>query len=362
MNVESTDWTLLLAMCALLALGLIMIFSSSAIEAYRLAGEAPYFFQRQLTWVGVGFIGCFFAMLVPVDLLKNLTPALYILIFVCLLLVLIPFIGKESSGSRRWIDLGIITFQPSEPAKLIVVLTAALYLSRSELTEKNVIRDILAVCFLAGLQATLVVLEPDVSTAFQIFMLGVALLFLAGVAFRYLFLLLAGLTPLLGMIVFASGYRRARIISYLNPWSDPFDQGYQTLHLMKSISSGGWLGKGLGSGAHRFLPEPFTDSIVAVLGEELGLVGLALLLGLVFFLLFRGITISLQTSTPYLRLIGVGATTMIGLQAAMNMCVVTGLIPTTGVPMPFISYGGSSLVVNMGAVGLLLNISRRRGS
>ncbi|MFB6357366.1 MAG: putative lipid II flippase FtsW [bacterium] len=354
------DWGLFLSMLGLIVLGLVMIFSSSAIPAYRMMDSTPYFFQKQLVWSLIGMVGCFAAAWVSPVTLKQVTPVIYAGSVALLALVLIPFIGREAGGARRWLDLGIIGMQPSELSKIAVIMTAGLYLSKVEFREKFMIKHIVMVMFITLLPAILIALEPDVGTAFQVFTLGLIMLFLAGFPYHYLLFLVALSVPVGAFVIFTSGYRRARIVAYMNPWGDPLDKGYHTIQSMKALAAGGFTGQGLGESIRKlgYLPEPFTDTIVAIMAEELGFISVLLLIGLLGFLVVRGFMISLQTSDVFFRFIGIGLTSLIAMQAALNLSVVSGLIPTTGVSMPFISYGGSALVINMTAVGLIMNISR----
>lgn len=354
------DWSLFIVMMGLIALGMVMIFSSSAISAYQMVSSVSYFFQRQLVWGLIGMGVCFVAMTVSFDTIKQLSPFLYSVVAVLLVLVLIPFIGREAGGARRWIDLGFVGFQPSEIAKITLVFAAGYYLTRGERKEQNVVRDITVVGGITLLYAVLIALEPDVGTAFQMFVIGMMMLFLAGFPYHYILFSFVLAMPLGALTVFASGYRRERVIAYLNPWGDPLDKGYHAIQSLKALGAGGISGRGLGESLQKmgYLPEPYTDSIVAVMGEELGFLGILFLIGLLGYLVVKGFTVSLQSTDPFKRLVGVGLSALIALQAIINLSVVSGLIPTTGVSMPFISYGGSSLILNMAAVGLLMNISR----
>ncbi|MFP4686632.1 MAG: putative lipid II flippase FtsW [bacterium] len=360
-TLKEIDWSLFLVAVSLLVLGLLMVFSSSAFRAYRGYNNELYFFQRQLIWGLIGMAACLFGAVISFDTLKSLIPVLYVVILISLILVLVPFIGREAGGARRWLSFGFIGFQPSESAKLVVILISALYLTKSRLQQKNIIRDMAAVFFLVGLLVLFVVLAPDVGTALQLMGLGLIMLFLAGFPWRYLFTLAAMTVPAFAVAIMVSGYRRARIIAYINPWGDPYSKGYHILQSLRALGRGGLFGRGLGESFLKqgYLPEPYTDSIVAILGEELGFLGIMFLFGLIIYLIWRGYMISLQASDPFDRLLGLGLVALIGTQAALNLAVVSGSVPTTGIPMPFISYGGSSLVINMVAVGLLLNISRR---
>jgi cell division protein FtsW len=337
-----------------------MILSSSAVTAYQEVGQARYYFYRQLIWGLIGIVACFFAATVPMDLVKKLTPLLYLAGVFLLVLVLLPFFGREASGALRWIDLGFIGFQPSTFAKLILVLTLAYYLSETNLKPNEYLKHLVTTLVLTFLYAFLVAIEPDIGTAFQIGSIGLVMLFLAGIPMGYLITVGLMSTPLVAATIFTSGYRRERVIAFLNPWSDPYGSGYHIIQSLRALARGGLSGLGLGESIAKkgYLPEPYTDSIVVVLGEELGLIGISLLLVLLLFLVFKAFSLSMKTRDSYKKMIGGGIAFMIGLQVFLNLAVISGTIPTTGVAMPFISYGGSSLLVNLIAVGLLLNISK----
>ncbi|MGM0380398.1 MAG: putative lipid II flippase FtsW [bacterium] len=361
---KEIDLSLLLATAVLLVVGLLMVFSSSAMNAFREFSNEFYFFQRQIIWSVLSITALVVTASIPVEVLKKLIPLGYVLIIITLLLVLVPFIGHESGGARRWLNVGIIGFQPSEFAKVAVIAVCALYLTKEKLEQKNIVRDMFVVCLLVMSLAFLIILQPDAGTAFQVALLGLVMMLLAGFPYHYLFSLMALGMPLAGAAIFISDYRRARLISYLNPWGDPFDRGYHAIQTLRALSRGGLLGEGLGESMMKrgYLPEPFTDSIIAVLGEEIGFIGLLFVITLLLVVIIRGFMISLQSPNSFDRMLGVGLVFLIGFQSALNLSVVGGLIPTTGVPMPLISYGGSSLLVNMIGIGLLLNISRRVSS
>lgn len=358
---RKVDLSLLLATGILLIIGLVSVFSASAMNAYKHFGSEFYFFQRQVIWSLIALTALMVVITIPQELLKQLIPLFYVLVLISLVLVLVPFIGYESGGARRWIHLGIIGFQPSEFAKLAVILAGSLYLTGKKLKQQTMIRDMFIISFLILVMAFLILFQPDAGTAFHIGLLGLILLLLAGFPYHYIFSLIALLIPVGGVAIFISDYRRARLISFLNPWGDPFDRGYHAIQSLRALSRGGFLGQGLGESMMKqgYLPEPYTDSIMAVLGEELGFIGLFLVISLIIFIIIRGYMISLQSSDSFDRMVGVGLVFLFGFQSALNLAVVAGLVPTTGVPMPFISYGGSSLLVNMMIIGLLLNISRR---
>lgn len=359
-SLSDYDWEIFLVTLSLVILGLVMIMSSSAVTAYQDLGEARYYFYRQLSWGILGFLACFVSATVPLNLVKKLTPVIYLGGVFLLVLAMVPYVGREASGAWRWIDLGLISFQPSTFAKLFLILTLASYLSSVQLKSDRYFLHLMVVLGMTFLYAFLIAIEPDIGTASQVGLLGLAMLFLAGFPIAYLVTVVVLSTPVVGVTIFTSGYRSERVIAYLNPWSNPYDQGYHIVQSLKALSRGGLSGLGLGESVAKkgYLPEPYTDSIVVVLGEELGLIGISLLVLLLLYLVFKAFSLGMKSRDPYQKMVGAGLAFMIGLQVFLNLAVVSGLIPTTGVAMPFISYGGTSLLVHLIAVGLLLNISR----
>lgn len=359
-RVSDYDWEIFLVTLSLVILGLVMIMSASAVTAYQDLGEARYFFFRQLTWALLGFVACLGAATVPLDLVKKLTPVIYLGGAFLLVLAMMPYVGREASGAWRWVDLGVISFQPSTFSKLFLVLTLASYLSTVRLKSERYFLHLMAVLGMTFLYAFLIAIEPDIGTASQVGLIGLAMLFLAGLPIVYLVTVLVLSTPVVALTIFTSGYRSERVIAYLNPWANPYDQGYHIVQSLKALARGGLSGVGLGESVAKkgYLPEPYTDSIVVVLGEELGLIGISLLVLLLLYLVFKAFSLSIKSRDPFKKMIGAGLAFMIGLQVFLNLGVVGGLLPTTGVAMPFISYGGSSLLVHLMAVGFLLNISR----
>lgn len=357
---QRINWQILLTMMALVITGLVMIFSSSAVSAMEMVGQVQYFFYKQLTWSIIGLIACAVATIVPMKAIKKLTPLIYLSVGVLLVLVLLPFFGRESAGASRWISLGIIGFQPSEFAKIALILTLAYYLSTVELKPNNMFKHLIFALTITFIYAFLIAIEPDLGTATQVAFIGIIMLFLAGFPFSYLISVMTLGTPVIAFTIFSSGYRSERVVAYLNPWSDPYGKGYHIVQSINALARGGLSGLGMGEsvGKKGYLPEPYTDSIVAVLGEELGLIGIFFLMVLITYLVIKGFQVSLKARDPFKMLVGTGLAAMVGIQSFLNLAVVSGFIPTTGVAMPFISYGGSSLLINMVAVGLLLNISK----
>lgn len=358
--ISDFEWEIFLVMLALVILGLVMILSASAVSAYEMMGLSEYFFYRQVIWTLVGLVGCFIAATLPMDLVKNLTPIVYLGVFVLLLLVLLPFIGHEASGAWRWISLGVVGFQPSEFAKLALVMILAYYFSEVRLRPNNRFKHLISVLVITFLYVFLVAVQPDLGTASQIGLLGVIVLFVVGYPLTYLAPVIIMSLPIGALTVFSSGYRSERVIAYLNPWADPYGKGYHMVQSIKALARGGLSGLGMGESIAKqgLLPEPYTDSIVAVIGEELGFIGIALLVLFLSYLIFKGFSVSLKCRNAFGKLLAAGIASMIGIQVLINLAVVCGMIPTTGVAMPFISYGGSSLFVHMIAIGLLMNVSR----
>lgn len=362
-RLKRVDWSLFLTMLALVSYGLVMIYSSSALRAYQTFENLEFFFARQFVWGLLGIGVCLFVALVSRKTLIQVAPALFVISVLLLFLVLIPVIGREAGGARRWIDFGLFSFQPSELARVTLILMLAAFLSRTTSDQNLDVQAIAWGLFMVGLVVALVGLGPDVGMAVLIFTSGLAVLFVAGLPIRSLLILGFFGVPFGMGVIFISGYRRARLLSFLNPWGDPYDHGYHTIQALAALGNGGFAGKGLGESLTKIsmLPEPYTDSIVAVIGEELGFLGVFLVVGLVSYLIVKGFIISLQSSSVFDRLLGIGVCCLLGFQSFINLAVISALIPVTGMTMPFISYGGSSLVTNMLCMGLLLNISRRSG-
>ncbi|MFB6345210.1 MAG: putative lipid II flippase FtsW [bacterium] len=356
------DWDLFVVMLLLTVTGLVMIYSSSAVSAYELVGQTQYFFLRQLIWSLLGLGTCFVACYVSFETIRTLSPAFYLGVLALLGVVLVPALGREASGAWRWIDLGVVGIQPSAPAKLSIILMCAYYLTAVDLKPNLRVKHLVVVLSLTFLYCFLIALQPDLGTAIQIGLITLIMLFLAGFPVSHLITIGILSIPVGAITIFSSGYRTERVVAYLNPWSDPYDKGYHIIQSFNALAAGGLTGRGIGESVRKkgYLPEPYTDSIVAVMGEELGLIGITVLIGLLVYLTYKGFSVSLRATDTFQQLVGLGISSFIGLQALLNLSVVTGLIPTTGISMPFISYGGSALLVNMTAVGLLLNISRGR--
>lgn len=356
------DHILLFLTITLALIGLVMIFSASAVESGQKHHDSGYYLKRQLAWLVLGLLVLHAASHVEYIWWKRLAFPLLALLIVLLVVVLIPSIGVAANGARRWLRLGPISIQPAEMAKLIGVIYLAAYLSKKEDRLDHFATGPLPALLVVGVISGLVLLEPDLGTVVVLGLVTAGLLFVGGARLSHLSTL-ALCAVLIGLaLVLTSAYRRRRVMAFLDPWSDPSDTGFQIIQSFLALGSGGLFGVGLGEGQQKlfYLPEPHTDFILAVVGEELGLVGTGIIV--LFFVMFlvRGFQIATRARIPFGRYLGLGITMLIGVQALVNVCVVTGLLPTKGLTLPFVSYGGSSLVISLTGVGILLNISRDR--
>ncbi len=353
------DEGVLLIVLVLVGFGLVMVGSASGHISQELYGSNTDIFTRQLIAVLIGLVILHLGMTTDYRLYQH--PAIICSLFVgSILLLVIPLVGPGGAGVRRWISLGPINFQPSELAKLVIVLFSAYYLVRYRESIPS-IKGLLPYLGLLALPLVLILSGPDLGTAASIAVTAGLLLYLGGAPLKYLLgLVLAGL-PLLFFLVLNVEYRRNRLLAFLDPSQDPYGIGYQVRQSLIAVGSGGLTGQGFANGKQKlsFLPESHTDFIFAVVGEELGLLGCVSLLVLFALLFWRGVRIALRADTPFGSYLAMGIVCMVVLQGLINMSVVVSLVPTKGIPLPFISVGGSSMLVMMAGVGILLNISRR---
>jgi cell division protein FtsW len=360
MTRKDPDYVLLGAVLGLLAIGTVMVFSASASEALERFQNPYYFFERQMLWVALG-LGVMWSIS-RLDYWKLPRFALwaYAISGFALLLVLVPHIGLEINGARRWVKFGPLTIQPSEMAKLSMVLMFAWLLSRHQERLTDFWRGVVPMLGLGGIMLLLVLAEPDLGTTVAIGATFVIMLFAGGLKKRHLGALALVSLPALAWAMFGEAYRRQRMLAFLNPWKDPLGAGFHTIQALLALGSGGILGVGLGHSLQAFgyLPEDYTDFIFAILGEELGLLGTMTVLALFLVVAWRGYRVAMRAPDIFSGLLAIGLTSMIVVQAAINIGVVTATLPVTGITLPFISYGGSSLVLSLAGVGVLLNISR----
>jgi cell division protein FtsW len=351
---------LLLVSFGLVAFGLVMVYSATSASAALANGDPAYYVKRQALYAlgGLGLM-VFFARF-PFGALRRLAPAFVAASLGLLAAVLV--LGAAVNGARRWISLGPLAFQPSEFAKLAIAVWAAAYLARRRApqTLQELWRPIGA---LTCVYAVLLLLEPDLGTAIAIFVMLAGMLLVAGTPVRPLATGLSLATAIGLAAIWMEPYRRARVFAFLNPWHDAQGAGYQIVQAMIGLGSGGRFGVGLGQsvGKANYLPEAHTDMIFAVIGEELGLVGTTALIAAYVTFAYVGLRIALRCRDPFGKALASGLTILVSGQAAINLAAVMGLAPLTGIPLPFVSYGGSSLIVGLAAVGILLNIAVGHG-
>ena len=352
---------------ALCLVGAIMVFSASAVTARDQYGNGSHFLLRQLLWLAIGLIGMMAVM--NMDYRKLRRPeVIFTAVFGVLAMLVGAFFLDKSHATHRWIRLGPASVQPSELAKLSVIFYLAWFLERRRRSENSdvssamndwkhtIIPALLPVLVMVGL----IVIEPDLGTAVEIFLIAIAMLYVAGLNGKYI--VGAGLAslPIVYLLIVRVSYRYERVMAFLNPTSDPQGRGFQLLQSLIAVGSGGFTGVGLMESKQKlfYLPEAHTDFIFAVLCEELGFIGGAIVLGLFAMYGWRGMRSAFKTTDEFGRLAALGITVMVLSQALINLGVVLGMMPTKGIPLPFISYGGSSLLVMLLATGVLLNISQ----
>ncbi|MFW6305987.1 MAG: stage V sporulation protein E [Bacillota bacterium] len=358
---HTPDYIIFFIVIVLMAIGLIMILSASSIRALTDYNDSYYLFKHQMMWSLVGIGAMIFFMNIDYHVYQKNSKLILFFTIIGLVLVLIPGIGRVAGGSRRWIGIGPIGVQPSELAKLGLVIYLSYYFSRKNEKIKSFIDGVLPTLIILGVVFSLILMEPDLGTAVTIAGTFFLMLFAAGAKYGHLASLIAAGIPMIIYFIFSEEYRKERLLSFLNPWADPLDTGYHIIQSLLALGSGGIFGVGLGQGKQKFLylPEPGTDFIFAVLGEELGLMGTLLILLLFFLFAWRGLKIATSAPDIFGSMLAVGISSMVIIQAMINIGVVTSSMPITGITLPFISYGGTSLVIMLSAVGILLNVSRQ---
>ncbi|MFH0943055.1 MAG: putative lipid II flippase FtsW [Candidatus Beckwithbacteria bacterium] len=349
---KKADWGLLILVLILSLFGLVMVYNASTFEAFQLYGDKYHFLTSQVRWLGFGLISLLIARLIPIPLIQKIAPIFFGFTFLLLILVLIPGIGDSTLGARRWINLGSFSLQPTE----LVKLSLSIYLSAWLIKR----RPFWAYLLILGLVLGLVMLQPDLGTAMVIIFSSVVVYYVSGANWLYL-LLLGALGSLSGLgLILTSAYRKARLLTFFNPATDPLGSSYHIRQALITIGSGGWFGVGLGQSKqkYQFLPQVTTDSIFAVIAEEIGFFGSVILITVLFWLIYKAFRIARLAVDDFSRLLAASIASWFAIQITINLAAMLALIPLTGVPLPFISYGGSSLVVNLAAIGLLINISR----
>lgn len=344
----------------LLSIGIVMVFSSSGVYALQEMGDASYFLNRHLLFLVVGFCLTLFMMAIDYRDLQPLAKPMLLGCLCLLVLVLIPGIGKASFGARRWFRFGPFNLQPSEMMKFIFLIYGADYMARKKQQVRHFWKGFVPIISVLGLVCLLIVKQPDLGTAVLIASIVLIMMFIAGARFWHISLLGLLASPVLYFLVFRVPYRLRRIVAFVNPWKDSLGAGFQLSQSQIALGSGCIWGVGLGKSAQKlfYLPAAHTDFVLSIIGEEFGLVGTLAVVSLFIMFIWQGARIAKRVSEPFGYFLCIGIVTMVGLQALINIGVSIGALPTKGLPLPFISYGGSALLFNLMAVGLLLNISR----
>lgn len=355
------DKLLLLAVIAIIIFGIIMIYSASSIWAEYKYQDPFKFVKAQSAFFLLGLLCIFIISKLDINILYKKANLILLICFILLVLVLIPGIGSIRNGSRSWFGIGSLGIQPSEFAKLGLIIYVAKYLANNRKIIKDVKKGVLPILLVIGVFFVLIMLEPDFGTAMVIVLTLVVMIFISGVKLSFFIKVgLLGILGIVGLIIIAP-YRMERIVSFLNPWVDPLGSGYQIIQSLYAIGPGGLLGQGfLNSHQKQFyLPEPQTDFIFSIISEEFGFLGILIITSFIAFIFYRIIKIALKENNLFKKYLAFGLGFGIIIQSLLNIAVVIGLIPVTGVTLPFLSYGGSSLLISMISIGIILNISKK---
>lgn len=352
---------LLCELIVLVCVGLFTIYTSSNVWASYSFDDAFFYFKRQCIFACVGFVMFFLCSKVKLSKLKKYNKTLFLLGIVCLILVLIPGIGVSRNGSRSWFQISSFLIQPSEFYKIILIMNVSEYVSNKKKLKK--IKDFIIPIIWMGFSFLLILLQPDFGSGMVVVCSVIIVFFCANIPFKYfIYLFLIGVLGLSGLIISAP-YRLERIVSYLDPWKDPLGSGFQIIQSLYAIAPGGLFGVGIGNSMQKqfYLPEPQTDFIFAIFSEEFGFLGCLLLLLLYFLIIYEGIRIALLAQNKYECYVCIGIVSLFAIQTLINIGVVIGLFPVTGITLPLFSYGGSSLVVTLSMFGLLYGVECKKG-
>jgi cell division protein FtsW len=358
-SVVAYDPVLLVSVLSLVGFGLVMVYSASAITAQDKLGDSFFFLKRQAVAAGLGLVAMAVTMKLGYRRMARLAYPILLVSIVLLVLVLVPGLGTRVGGAKRWLRFPGISIQPAEVTKVAWVIYLSYSLAKKREKVQSFSIGFLPHLGLAGVLVLLCMLEPDFGSSVSLLFLMFVMLFAAGAKLSYLVGSVLLAIPFAYTAIARSPYRMQRITAFLDPWANRQGSGYQVAESLMSIGSGGVTGLGLGDGRQKlfFLPEAHTDFIFSIIGEELGLIGVGALILLYVIIIWRGLRAALKASEAFGTYLALGITSLIAFQAVVNMCVAMGLVPTKGLTLPFISYGGSSLIMLMGASGLLLSIS-----
>ena len=358
---KSPDYCLFAVVIILLSIGTCMIFSSSFIMADKWYGDSYYFLKKQIIYAIIALIVLLLSINIDYHFYKKVSIPLLIISIILLSAVFIPGVGRSAGGAVRWVKFGILSFQPSEIAKFALILYMSESMTRKGMNDlKTFAKGILPSLIVIGVIFVLILKEPDFSTALIILGISFVMLFIGGTKIIQLFTLMAAAIPMGALILLREEYRKVRMLAFLDPWKDPLDSGFHVIQSLVALGSGGITGVGLAESRQKYfyLPDQHTDFIFSIIGEELGFIGTVFIVVLFALLLWRGYRIAVQSTDNFACLLATGITFVIVFQSMINIGVVTKMLPTTGITLPFISFGGTSLIINMLCIGILLNISR----
>ena len=354
------DFFLLIAVIILITFGIIMIFSASSIWANYKFNDSFYYVKRQIVFAVIGIFLMKFISRIDYKLYYKKSNIILLISFVLLILVLIPGIGNIRNGSRSWFGIGSFGIQPSEAAKLAMIIFTSKYLSKNTKFVNSLKEGVFPILLILIIMFGLIMLQPDLGTGVILVVSIIALLFISGVNMK--FFIISGIIGLIGVIalILIAPYRMNRITSFINPWQDPLGTGFQIIQSLYAIGPGGLLGNGFLNSIqkHFYLPEPQTDFIFSIVCEEFGIIGTIFVVGLFSFVIYRGLKISLKSEDKFAKYLSFGLIFQLAFQTLLNLMVVIGMIPVTGVTLPFLSYGGSSLLITLIGIGIVLNISK----
>ncbi len=357
---RNTRINLFIATFILICVGTVMIYSASSIYSWERYKDSLFFLKRRLVFLGIGLILTILVMSFDYKKLRRWAKPLLALSIALLVLVLIPHIGREVSGARRWFKILFFSFQPSELANMAVIIYVADFIARKSEYIKTFWQGFVPPILVLGATALLIVVQPDLGTVLALGIVVFIMLFIAGVRVSYLLSLILVSLPALYVLLFSVPYRRMRMMAFLNPWADPKGSGFQVIQSQVALGSGGIFGVGLGHSRQKlfYLPAAHTDFIFSIIGEELGLLGTVGVIILLIIFIQQGLKIIKNSADKFGYFLSLGLVLIISLKAVINIGVSCGILPTKGLPLPFISYGGSSFIFDMISVGILMNIAR----
>ena len=359
-NIKSEfDSVIFYTTMTLVFIGIIMVFSASFVQSAFKHGDSYYFLKRNTIYATLGFISMITISNIDYRFWKKNAKVIGIVSVVLLLLVLTP-LGIKANGARRWLGFGAFTIQPAEIAKFATIIITAKLIEKRYDNMKSLTKGVLPLLLIPGLFFALIMLQPNMSTAGTIILVTFVMIFVAGLNMKFVIAMFGSGVGLFLLLALTSEYRLKRILSFLDPFQDPLGNGYQVIQGLYALGSGGLFGMGLGKSQQKwfYIPEPQNDFIFAIIGEELGLIGCAVVIMLFVILVYRCVRIALNCKDIFTCMVVIGIGAQIGIQAALNIAVATSSMPVTGVALPFISYGGTSLIIFMSAVGIVLNISK----